>query len=157
MCCFILFFVNNLSIGGSVEECTFKDDNNRRTPVCEDDKRPFVGMVFAAVEEGYEFYKRYASNCGFDILCGNECKRSDDHTTLRKHFYCTKSGEFYLHSYMKVLMLLLHRIIFVIGKKSIVLRDVTLSGEQNVCIKFRVCPSIKFTFWVHHGYINSQR
>ncbi|KAH6769746.1 hypothetical protein C2S52_014549 [Perilla frutescens var. hirtella] len=49
-------------------------------PGCESSMKPLVGMMFKNLSDGIEFYKVYATRCGFDIRLGskNSAKEYDD-------------------------------------------------------------------------------
>lgn len=60
-------------------------------PTCAEELKPKVGQQLNTLEEGEEFYKRYAHNAGFSVRCSSETK--DKNGVKRwKYFVCSKEG-----------------------------------------------------------------
>ena len=59
-------------------------------PYCEDDKKPFVGLVFENLENAFDFYTRYAKICCFDIRSATTCKCKG--VIVLKYFVCSREG-----------------------------------------------------------------
>ncbi|GER49602.1 FAR1-related protein, partial [Striga asiatica] len=47
------------------------------TPLCDHDLKPFVGQEFKTLDDGLQFYKKYAVECGFDIRRSTLSKSND--------------------------------------------------------------------------------
>ncbi|KAJ1414239.1 FAR1 DNA-binding domain [Sesbania bispinosa] len=64
---------------------------NEWVPNCVEELKPKVGQQFDTLEEGKNFYKRYAHNVGFSVRCSSETK--DKNGVKRwKYFVCSKEG-----------------------------------------------------------------
>ena len=59
-------------------------------PYCEDDKKPFVGMIFEKLEKACDFYTGYARYCGFDIRSATTYKSKG--VIVLKYFVCSREG-----------------------------------------------------------------
>jgi hypothetical protein len=45
-----------------------------RIPTCDDEFKPVIGNLFDTLEEGGDFYKRYAHTAGFSVCNSSETK-----------------------------------------------------------------------------------
>ncbi|CAK8532880.1 unnamed protein product [Lathyrus sativus] len=64
---------------------------NEWVPNCDDALKPKIGQVFDTLEEGGEFYKKYAHHVGFSVRSSSETK--DKNGVKRwKYFVCSKQG-----------------------------------------------------------------
>lgn len=61
-------------------------------PECCSDLKPYIGKKFCSLEDGIQFYKCYASDCGFDIRRGPVKRASSDDTVIRRYIYCNHEG-----------------------------------------------------------------
>lgn len=43
-------------------------------PYCEEELKPKMGQLFDVLEDGEQFYKRYAHSVGFSVCCSSENK-----------------------------------------------------------------------------------
>ncbi|KAJ1404438.1 FAR1 DNA-binding domain [Sesbania bispinosa] len=59
-------------------------------PMRDEELKPVIGMVFDTLEEGEDFYKRYAHATGFSICKSSETK--DKNGMKWKYFLCSKQG-----------------------------------------------------------------
>ncbi|XP_058783612.1 protein FAR1-RELATED SEQUENCE 5-like [Vicia villosa] len=59
-------------------------------PTCDDEFKPAIGKVFDTLEEGGNFYKRYAHCVGFSVRNSSETKDKDG--VKWKYFLCSKEG-----------------------------------------------------------------
>jgi hypothetical protein len=60
-------------------------------PNCADELKPKVGQLFDSLEEGEQFYKKYAHSVGFSVRASSETK--DKKGVKRwKYFVCSKQG-----------------------------------------------------------------
>lgn len=59
-------------------------------PICGDEFKPVIGKVFDTLEEGGDFYKRYAHVGGFSVRNSSETK--DKNGVKWKYFLCSKEG-----------------------------------------------------------------
>ncbi|XP_057432975.1 protein FAR1-RELATED SEQUENCE 5-like [Lotus japonicus] len=67
------------------------EEENEWVPTCAEELKPKVGQQLNTLEEGEEFYKRYAHNAGFSVRCSSETK--DKNGVKRwKYFVCSKEG-----------------------------------------------------------------
>ena len=57
---------------------------------CEDDKKPFGGMIFENLEKAFDFYTGYARNCGFDIRSATTYKSKG--VIVLKYIVCSREG-----------------------------------------------------------------
>ncbi|KAL3613567.1 hypothetical protein CASFOL_042601 [Castilleja foliolosa] len=70
-------------------------------PMCDPVLKPYVNQVFPSVDDGIEFYRRYAAKCGFDIRLGTT-SRASDRSISNKYVYCSREGEKYCPAAPKV-------------------------------------------------------
>ncbi|KAL3654560.1 hypothetical protein CASFOL_001545 [Castilleja foliolosa] len=70
-------------------------------PTCDPVLKPYVNQRFSSVDDGIEFYRRYAANCGFDIRLGTT-SRARDGSISNKYVYCSREGEKYCPAAPKV-------------------------------------------------------
>lgn len=61
-------------------------------PNCADDLKPVVGMKFETIEDGYEFYKRYASACGFNVRKSTKDTMPRSKVVKFQYFLCSCEG-----------------------------------------------------------------
>lgn len=62
-------------------------------PNCDDSMEPYVGQVFETLEQGTEFYKRYAASAGFTARNSTKHKRRIDNKVQTKHMLCNRQGQ----------------------------------------------------------------
>ena len=60
-------------------------------PDCYVELKPIVGKIFDTLEEGGDFYKRYAHDVGFSVRNSTETKDKDGGVKW-KYFLCSKEG-----------------------------------------------------------------
>ncbi|XP_019167874.1 PREDICTED: uncharacterized protein LOC109163581 [Ipomoea nil] len=58
---------------------------------CDTSIKPFVGQLFATLDEGVEFYNNYASVAGFDVRRSSD-KKNKYNIILRKKLVCSREG-----------------------------------------------------------------
>ena len=63
---------------------------NEIYPNCDEEFKPHSGMIFDSMEEGVEFYKRYAHHVGFSVRLSSEMKRKG--VIHWKYCVCAKEG-----------------------------------------------------------------
>ncbi|KAH6775546.1 hypothetical protein C2S52_013107 [Perilla frutescens var. hirtella] len=73
--------VGELSPGGSTKVYI---------PQCDISLKPFVKQIFRTLDDGVEFYQKYARACGFDIRHGTRRKSLDGSVITLKYIYCNK-------------------------------------------------------------------
>ncbi|CAH9126185.1 unnamed protein product [Cuscuta epithymum] len=61
------------------------------TPMCVESCKPHVGMIFTNVAVGFQFYKQYATLCGFDIRKSTS-RKSSDGVCVWKYILCNREG-----------------------------------------------------------------
>ncbi|GER55892.1 FAR1-related protein [Striga asiatica] len=61
------------------------------TPLCDPDLKPFVGQEFKTLDDGLQFYKKYAVQCGFDIR-RSTLSKSNDGACIRRYVVCSREG-----------------------------------------------------------------
>ncbi|KAL3651097.1 hypothetical protein CASFOL_007500 [Castilleja foliolosa] len=61
-------------------------NNQYYVPTCDPLLKPYVNQYFSSLEDGIEFYRRYAANCGFDVRLGTT-KRARDLSITNKYVY----------------------------------------------------------------------
>ncbi|KAL3633264.1 hypothetical protein CASFOL_022791 [Castilleja foliolosa] len=66
-------------------------NNQYYVPTCDPLLKPYVNQHFSFVEDGIEFYRRYAASCGFDIRLGTT-RRARDLSITNKYIYCSREG-----------------------------------------------------------------
>ncbi|KAL3613679.1 hypothetical protein CASFOL_041753 [Castilleja foliolosa] len=76
-------------------------NNQYYVPTCDPLLKPYVNQYFSSLEDGIEFYRRYAANCGFDVRLGTT-KRARDLSITNKYVYCSREGEKYTPAAPKV-------------------------------------------------------
>ena len=59
-------------------------------PICKESLKPAVGMIFATLDEGLDFYARYAYEVGFDVRHGTS--DTVDGVIRSKHMMCHRQG-----------------------------------------------------------------
>jgi hypothetical protein len=59
-------------------------------PTCDDKFKPVIGNLFDTLEEGGNFYKRYAHTAGFSVRNSSETK--DKYGVKWKYFLCSREG-----------------------------------------------------------------
>ncbi|KAJ1424644.1 FAR1 DNA-binding domain [Sesbania bispinosa] len=64
---------------------------NEWVPNCDEKVKPKLGKIFDTLEDGEEFYKRYAHSVGFSVHCSSESKNKDG-VKRWKYFVCSKEG-----------------------------------------------------------------
>ncbi|XP_019172923.1 PREDICTED: protein FAR1-RELATED SEQUENCE 5-like [Ipomoea nil] len=64
---------------------------NYWVPVCDNAIKPFVGQWFSKLDDGVEFYIRYARTVGFNVRRGSDSKNSCGEV-LRKYLLCSREG-----------------------------------------------------------------
>ncbi|KAJ1375574.1 FAR1 DNA-binding domain, partial [Sesbania bispinosa] len=60
-------------------------------PKCDEEIKPVVGKVFDTLEQGGDFYQRYAHTAGFSVRKATETKDKNGETKW-KYFLCSKEG-----------------------------------------------------------------
>ncbi|KAL3618587.1 hypothetical protein CASFOL_037669 [Castilleja foliolosa] len=70
-------------------------------PMCDPVLKPYVNQRFSSVDDGIEFYRRYAANSRFDIRLGTT-SRARDGSINNKYVYCSREGEKYCPAIPKV-------------------------------------------------------
>jgi FAR1 DNA-binding domain-containing protein len=66
-------------------------ESKQYIPHCDKDLIPILHMMFETLNEGIEFYKKYARACGFDVRLSTEKKYKGVITT--RYCVCSKEGE----------------------------------------------------------------
>lgn len=61
-------------------------------PQCDEKLKPRVGQSFTCLEDGIQFYKRYALASGFDMRLGAATK-AEDGTIVWKYILCNREGD----------------------------------------------------------------
>ncbi|KAH6756081.1 hypothetical protein C2S53_004342 [Perilla frutescens var. hirtella] len=61
-------------------------------PQCDPSMKQFVKQNFRTLDDGVEFYKKYALACGFDIRHGTKRKSYDGSCITLKYIFCNKEG-----------------------------------------------------------------
>ncbi|XP_074267119.1 protein FAR1-RELATED SEQUENCE 5-like [Silene latifolia] len=80
-----------IDAGSPIIETTSKE----RILVCAPKLKPVLGMVFDKLEDGLEFYKTYAANCGFKMR--KSMQQNIDGVVMTKYCVCSKAGESHTH------------------------------------------------------------
>ncbi|KAL9691746.1 hypothetical protein QQ045_012172 [Rhodiola kirilowii] len=62
------------------------------TPLCPDEHKPFIGLLFDTLKEAFKFYDKYADICGFTMRHGTKKLHKDGITVLVQHMLCHHEG-----------------------------------------------------------------
>ncbi|KAL3639018.1 hypothetical protein CASFOL_016925 [Castilleja foliolosa] len=60
-------------------------------PMCDPVLKPYVNQRFSSVDDGIEFYRRYAANSGFDIRLGTASRARDGSISNQSRKACSRN------------------------------------------------------------------
>ncbi|XP_057779721.1 protein FAR1-RELATED SEQUENCE 5-like [Salvia miltiorrhiza] len=72
---------------GEEVEC----DTNSYLPICEANKKPYIGQQFKTINDAWEFYKKYGAASGFGTR-KSTAKKGKYGQILYRYFICTREG-----------------------------------------------------------------